>query len=1010
LSTLKAIIDQSGNPVVDAERPWPGLFSYTEQQRHYFNGREVEIDELFRRVKRDTITVLYSKSGLGKSSLLQAGLFPRLRKGPFLPVYIRLKYDESAGPLESQMKSALKDAIDEAVFAEVTSPSPDESLWEYLHHRGGNLIDRNGNIVCPVLVLDQFEEIFTLGLSTETARKLREQFLVCFADLAENSKPKELSERLADNPKLASQFDLSSIGCKFVVSLRDEYVTSLDELRQMPSLSSSSSRMRLKELNGEEALQAVSKPSPDLVSDDVSQAIVRFVARDKENRPLRELEVAPAILSLFCRELSIKRGDEPQITADLVRGNADTIIDDFYRRYVDNKPVAVHRLIEEELVVSGYRDNIDFAEAKRKLEQAGVSGSVLDELVNDRVLHIEDFKGNPRLELTHDVLLEPVIRRRERRRDEEARAKKEADELAALEAAKEAQELAKARLLQKVAAASCLAVLLLSVMFFYASHQKKNAQKAEKQALDNAAIAHQNQLKAETASKEALDSAAKAKAAETAAIASAEAEKTAEAKLREAMQQVQADEKEADRKSKQLAEVSSAFLGTCDDIGTAFRKIADEETDTDIAEAFYELHEKVVESCVDSAAKLHKLDPANVVVTNWLGGVRLEMADSAASRKDKDAARNDCKAALAIADSFAKEESYKTQIVAARTYTKAGYYLLVLHDPGAELSGKKGVMLVVALQANGGAARFDARDWDKLSDVFYYRARMFEESKEYKDAIHFYQQAFDAESKANAKDPDDSYLRFEMVLAEDVSNNARELKDNTLAEVWDQKYLVLAYDHVDQEKTYSAALETLTKHKDYPAARGLIDRRIAFLTNDQKTLARKQQLADAYADSFHLREEMNDLPRSVDDAQKAVTILLAARDTTTDPDAKEKLTTKLASVYGGLAWCEVEAGRYQAALEDARKGLHEDPAQKWIAVNEAHALLFTGQTSEAEKKYLALKKASDKKRNYVDDIHDDFLKLCERNIKSPEMAGIAKELGIDDPKLDSCLASPSASK
>jgi tetratricopeptide (TPR) repeat protein len=1010
LSTLQAIIDQSGNPVVDAERPWPGLFSYTEQQRQYFNGREVEIDELFRRVKRDTITVLYSKSGLGKSSLLQAGLFPRLRKGPFLPVYIRLKYDESAGPLESQMKSALKDAIDKAVFAEVASPSPDESLWEYLHHRGGNLIDRNGNVVCPVLVLDQFEEIFTLGVSTETARKLREQFLVCFADLAENSKPKKLSERLADNSKLAAQFDFSSIGCKFVVSLRDEYVTSLDDLRQMPSLSSASSRMRLKELDGLQALDVVSTPNPDLLEPGVPELIVHFVARDTENRPLNELEVAPAILSLFCRELSLKPRSDRSITSDLVRGNADTIIDDFYKRYVDNKPVAVHRLIEEELVVSGYRDNMDFADAKRKLEQAGVPASVLDELVNDRVLHIEDFKGNPRLELTHDVLLEPVIRRRELRREQEARAKREADERAALSAAKEAQELAKARFLQKVTAAACLAVLLLSVMFVYASHQRKNAQKAEKRAEYNAAIARHNQVTAETASKEALDSAAKAREAGKDAIASAEAEKTAEAKLEKAMQQVQAEKVEAERKSKQLAEVSTAFLATCDDIGNAFRKVAEDEADTDVAEVFYELHEKVVGRCIERAAALHQLDPANVDVTSWLGRVRLEMADSAASRKDKDAARNDCKAALAIADSFGKEKNYKTQIVAARTYAKAGYYLLLLHDPEAVRSGEKGVTLVVALQANGGATHFDAWDWDKLSNVYYYRGRMFEESKEYKDAIHFYQQAFDAESRADAKEPDESSLQFEMVLAEHLSNDARELTENDLANAWHQKYLVLAYDHVDQEETYSAALETLTKHKDYPAARVLIDRRIAFLTNDQKTLAHKGQLADAYEDSSLLSEKMKDWPQSVGDGQKAVTILFAARDATTDPEAQKKLTTTVAIAYGNLAWHELEAGRFQAALEDARKGLREDPAQKWIAVNEAHALLFAGQVPEAKKMYLALKDASDKDHDYVGDIHTDFLKLCEGNIKSPDMAGIAKDLGINDAKLDSCLASPSTSK
>lgn len=51
-------------------------------------------------------------------------------------------------------------------------------------------------------------------------------------------------------------------------------------------------------------------------------------------------------------------------------------------------------LIENELVTkSGYRSDMDLDEAKRKLERDGVPGSVIDELVNERVLHIEELRG-----------------------------------------------------------------------------------------------------------------------------------------------------------------------------------------------------------------------------------------------------------------------------------------------------------------------------------------------------------------------------------------------------------------------------------------------------------------------------------------------------------------------------------------------------------------------------------------------------------------------------------------
>lgn len=510
MSTVQTMVETGGTPMVDAARPWPGLFAFTEKQSGYFFGRDKETDELFRLVKRETITVLYGKSGLGKSSLLQAGLFPCLRTAQFLPVYIRLKYGEVAGPLESQIKAALKDAIDAGDFAEAATPDPNESLWEYLHHRGGNLIDRSGEVVTPVVVLDQFEEIFTLGVGDLPSKTLRDQFLVSFADLAENTRPQALSQRFAEDPGLAARFDFNTVGCRFVIALREEFVTDLDELRKIPSLSSRSCRMSLKELNGLNALDVVSKPNPDLVDSNVAELIVRFVARDTEGRPLEELEVAPAILSLFCRELSIKRGDEPRITSDLVKGNAATIIDDFYSRCVDDTPEALRYLIEDELVVSGYRNNIDLAEAKRKLEAAGVSSTLIDELVNERVLHVEDFRGNPRLELTHDVLLEPVKRRREQRRQREAleqekRQRAEAERRAEEEsrqrgeAEKRADTEAQAAKRLRILLSLVGVLLVLAVVAgFFAFASNKLAQHERLKAIEAAQRAERNEMLART--------------------------------------------------------------------------------------------------------------------------------------------------------------------------------------------------------------------------------------------------------------------------------------------------------------------------------------------------------------------------------------------------------------------------------------------------------------------------------------------------------------------------------
>src|SRR6516165_12378470 len=74
LSALPIFCEESG---VNSENPWLGLASFTEEQSGYFFGRDGEIAELFRLLKRETLTVLFGQSGLGKTSLLQAGLFPQ---------------------------------------------------------------------------------------------------------------------------------------------------------------------------------------------------------------------------------------------------------------------------------------------------------------------------------------------------------------------------------------------------------------------------------------------------------------------------------------------------------------------------------------------------------------------------------------------------------------------------------------------------------------------------------------------------------------------------------------------------------------------------------------------------------------------------------------------------------------------------------------------------------------------------------------------------------------------
>lgn len=139
----------------------PGLAAYDEAPTEFFHGRRAEAAELLRLIQLAPLTVLYGKSGLGKSSLLQAGLFPLLRRSHFLPVCLRLDFSDpcKSPPMEQVAQRLLEDA--EFSQAECPQPGHDERLWEYLHRSDLEIWSRDNFLLTPVLVFDQFEELFS---------------------------------------------------------------------------------------------------------------------------------------------------------------------------------------------------------------------------------------------------------------------------------------------------------------------------------------------------------------------------------------------------------------------------------------------------------------------------------------------------------------------------------------------------------------------------------------------------------------------------------------------------------------------------------------------------------------------------------------------------------------------------------------------------------------------------------------------------------------------------------
>lgn len=480
---------------LDPQNPWPGLRSFTEADSAYFFGRERETQALLEIVARSSVAVLYGQSGLGKTSLLRAGLFPPLAAAGHLPVWVRLDQAGTAAPLARQVLDALMQAFAQH-DVEAPAPRDDESLWSYFHRHDADFWGARNRLVLPVIVLDQFEELFTLGRRDAAAIARTEQFARELEAQFEQRPPAAVRERLERYPEDAAAYDPAREAVRFIISLREDYLPHLDAWRErMPSMLAH--RFRLEQMNGVQALEVVKRAGSALVDDAVARDIVAFVASSGAGTgtaaatALAQARVEPAILSVVCDELNARRvkAGLPNITPELLSGERGRIIGDFYERAFDGIADPVRDWVEDELLTdSGHRDRAALEDARR----AGIDADAIMRLIDRRVLHSDERNQVVWVELTHDLLTEPALASRNARQLRRAEAET---------AHRSAETAAKLRTSHALTAVFLVMFLLMSVVggMFWMQLKKAEASEANANAAARAAQIAEQHAQAETA-------------------------------------------------------------------------------------------------------------------------------------------------------------------------------------------------------------------------------------------------------------------------------------------------------------------------------------------------------------------------------------------------------------------------------------------------------------------------------------------------------------------------------
>jgi hypothetical protein len=142
--------------------PFPGLRAFKPPDAPIFFGRERETDALVKRVEENPVVAVVGASGSGKSSLVGAGLIPRLllttSNEGWLPVSTTPDYLGSGNPFAALAASLLRDlpSIEQPQLSTALARNSD-LLVEIFQAA----LEQRSSSARVLLFIDQFEELFT---------------------------------------------------------------------------------------------------------------------------------------------------------------------------------------------------------------------------------------------------------------------------------------------------------------------------------------------------------------------------------------------------------------------------------------------------------------------------------------------------------------------------------------------------------------------------------------------------------------------------------------------------------------------------------------------------------------------------------------------------------------------------------------------------------------------------------------------------------------------------------
>lgn len=397
-----------------ARVPYIGPRPFDASATGIFAGRDDEIKQLNWLLQQGGARVLmiYAPSGAGKSSMLMAGLMPRLKAAGYdVPTTQSGPPRVGRVPAETVAGDDTVVVFTHSLILELSGdvarvPDRRAKLSAFMRSLDDPRVERKQR----VLILDQFEEIFFEQFNSRYEDR-RRFFL-------------DLKEALQDHPTL-----------HLVLALRKEYLAEIQPLLEIFQGIGGVHELQLDPMREEAARQAIARPAAPYVRfeedalDVLLKQLRQVTVRGADNHPVRrQLEyVELAHLQVVCLRLwrSLPEGTKAVGAKDLgmLLGSEDfvsNVLNDYYEEVV----AEAARLsgLTEGWVHLGCAQFISTKDTRVQLpSQHGRTGRLTDDVV--RLLETKSvlrrvYRGpDTWFELAHDLLIEPVTAHRARDTD-----------------------------------------------------------------------------------------------------------------------------------------------------------------------------------------------------------------------------------------------------------------------------------------------------------------------------------------------------------------------------------------------------------------------------------------------------------------------------------------------------------------------------------------------------------------------------------------------------------------